>query len=44
MLKGAQDVFVIVVNFISNDWEAKHVTIYLFEVSNTSDANMVLKL
>jgi hypothetical protein len=44
MLKGVQDVFVIVVNFTSSDWKAKHVTISLFEVSNTSDANMVLKL
>jgi hypothetical protein len=44
MLKGAQDVFVIAVNFTSNYWEAKHITINLFEVSNTSDAKMVPKL
>jgi hypothetical protein len=44
MSKGMQDVFVVVVSFISNDWEAKHVTIGLFEVLNTSSATMVLKL
>jgi len=36
-------VFVVVVNFISNDWEAKHVTMELFS-TNTSGATMVLKL
>jgi hypothetical protein len=30
MSKGTHDVFAIVVNFISNDWDAKHVTIGLF--------------
>ncbi len=44
MSKGMRDVFVIVVSFISSDWEAKHVTIGLFEVLNTSSATMVLKL
>jgi len=43
MLKGAHDIFVVVVNFIHNDWEAKHVTI-LFEVIDTSDIGMALKL
>lgn len=33
-----------IVNFISSDWKAKHITIGLFEVTNTSDVNMVLKL
>jgi hypothetical protein len=28
---GADDVFVIVVNFMSHKWEAKHVTIELFK-------------
>jgi hypothetical protein len=32
------------VNFISNDWEVKHVIIRLFEVINTSSATMVPKL
>jgi hypothetical protein len=44
MSKGTHDVFVVVVNFISNDWEAKHVTIGLFEVTNTSGVAMVSKL
>jgi hypothetical protein len=33
-----------VVNFISNDWEAKHVTIKLFKVLNTSGVTMAPKL
>lgn len=33
-----------VVNFIFSDWEAKHVIIGLFEVTNTSGIAMVLKL
>jgi hypothetical protein len=43
MSKGACDVFD-VVNFISNDWEVKHVTIELFEVLNTSGITMAPKL
>jgi len=31
MSNGADDVFAIVVNFMSYKWEAKHVTIKLFE-------------
>jgi hypothetical protein len=27
MSKGARDVFAIAMNFISSDWEAKHVTL-----------------
>jgi hypothetical protein len=33
-----------IVNFISSDWETKHINIGLFEVTNTSDAIMILKL
>ncbi len=33
-----------IVNLISSDWEAKHITIGLFEVTNASDAFMILKL
>jgi hypothetical protein len=45
MSKIVHDIFVVVVNFISNDWRAKHVsTIDLFEVIHTSDIAMVLKL
>jgi hypothetical protein len=43
MSKGACDVFY-VVSFISNDWEAKHVTIKFFEVLDTSGVTMVPKL
>jgi hypothetical protein len=43
MSKGTHDVFD-VINFISNDWEAKHVTIKLFEVLNTSGVTMAPKL
>ncbi len=32
MFKGAHDIFVVIVNLISSDWEAKRVTIGLFEV------------
>jgi hypothetical protein len=44
MSKGTRDVFVVVVIFISKDWEARHVTIKLFEILNTSDVAMALKL
>jgi len=43
MLKGAHDIFVVVVDFIHNDWEAKHVTT-LFEVTNASGIVMATKL
>ncbi len=43
MLKGAHDIFVVVINFIHNDWEAKHVTI-LFEMIDKSGIGMALKL
>ncbi len=35
MSKGAYDVFALIINFLSNDWQAKHVTIGLFEVIET---------
>ncbi len=44
MSKGARDVFIVVVNFISSDWEAKHVTIGLLEVLNTNGVAMAPKL
>ncbi len=43
MLKGTHNIFVVVVNFIHNDQEAKHVTI-LFEVIDTSGIGMAPKL
>lgn len=42
--KGTHDIFVVVTNILSSKWEAKHVTIGLFEVSNTNGATMVPKL
>jgi hypothetical protein len=44
MLKGVHDIFVAIVNFISNNYETKHVTIGLFKVMNTSGITMVPKL
>jgi hypothetical protein len=44
MSKGAHDVFVIVVNFLSNKWEAKHIIIELFEVFETSGVAMAPRL
>jgi hypothetical protein len=44
MFNWTRDVFAIVVNFISSDWEAKHVTSRLFEVTNISGVAMVFKL
>jgi hypothetical protein len=35
MSKGAYDVFTLVINFLSNDWQPKHVTIGLFETTKT---------
>jgi hypothetical protein len=44
MSKGVHDIFPIVINFLLNDWEAKHVTIDLFELTYTSGPTMALKL
>jgi hypothetical protein len=35
MFEGAYDVFTLVINFLSNDWQPKHVTISLFEAIKT---------
>ncbi len=35
MSKGAYDVFALMINFLSSDWQPKHVTIGLFEVTKT---------
>jgi hypothetical protein len=43
MSKGAHDVFV-VDNFLSYKWEAKHITIRFFEMSNSSGATMAPRL
>jgi hypothetical protein len=44
MSKGVHDVIIVVVNFLSNKWEAKNVTIKLFEVFDTNGATMALRL
>ncbi len=44
MSKGAHDVFVLVINFMSSKWEVKYVTIKLIEVSNTSGVAMAPRL
>lgn len=41
---GAHDVFVVVVNFLSNNWEPKHVTIGLFEAIAITSATIAPKL
>jgi hypothetical protein len=44
MSKGVHDVFVVVVNFLSIKWEAKHITIRLFKMFNTNGVTMVPRL
>jgi hypothetical protein len=36
MFKGAYDVFALLINFLSNDWQPKHVIIGLFETIKTT--------
>jgi hypothetical protein len=43
MSKGAHDVFVIIVDFMSTAWEPKHITIGLFEAIVTNGATIVVK-
>jgi hypothetical protein len=44
MSKWTPDIFVTFINFIFSDWRAKHVTVFLFEVIDTSGMVMALKL
>jgi hypothetical protein len=44
ILKGVHYIFVVVVNFIFNSWEAKHVIVGLFEVIDTNGMAMAPKL
>ncbi len=44
MSKGAHDVFVMVVNFLSISSKPKHVMIGLFEANDTNGATMAMKL
>jgi hypothetical protein len=43
MPKGAFIVFAVIVNFLSTNWEPKHITIGLFEANDTNGATMVVK-
>jgi hypothetical protein len=44
MSKGMHDIFAMVVSFISNNWETKHVINGLFEMIDTCGITMVPKL
>ncbi len=44
MFVGVHDMFDVVVNFLSNNWEPKHVTIDLFKATETNGATMAIKL
>ncbi len=44
MFKGAYDVFTLVINFLSNDWQPKHVTIGLFEATKITGQALVKSL
>jgi hypothetical protein len=44
MFARTHDIFVVVVNFLSNNWEPKHLTIGLFETTTTSGVTMAPKL
>jgi hypothetical protein len=41
MNKSELDTFFLVINFLTLDWESKHVTIGLFEEKNTIGINVV---
>ncbi len=44
MNKGAFDTFALVINFLTLDWEPKHVIIGLFEAKGTSGVSLVDQL
>ncbi len=44
MFVGVHDMFDVVINFLSNNWEPKHVTINLFKAIETNGATMAIKL
>jgi hypothetical protein len=44
MSKGAYDVFALVINFLNNDWQPKHVTIGLFEMTKIIDQALARSL
>lgn len=42
--KGASNIVFVVVNFFYDNWELKHVTLRLFEASNTTNATLAKQL
>jgi hypothetical protein len=44
MSKRAYDVFALVINFLNNDWQPKHVTIGLFEMTKIIDQALARSL
>jgi hypothetical protein len=40
MNKGVIDIFALVINFLTLDWEPKHATIGLFEAKNITKINL----
>jgi hypothetical protein len=44
MSKGSYNVFALVINFLSNDWQPKHVTIGLFEAIETTSQTLARNL
>ncbi len=44
MSKGAHDVFALMINFLNNDWQPKHVIIGLFEAIETTSQALVRSL
>jgi hypothetical protein len=40
MNKGVFDTFALVINFLTLDWEPKHVTLGLFEAKGTTRVNL----
>jgi len=44
MSKGAYDVFALVINFLNNDWQPKHVSIGLFEMTKIIDQALARSL
>ncbi len=44
MFKGVYDIFALMINFLSSDWQPKHVTIGLFETIETIGQTLVRSL
>jgi hypothetical protein len=44
MSKGGLDIFVLIVHFLNHNWEPNHVTIWLFETTNTYGAIMAIQV